>query len=93
MAHYFGGGFDCECPLGYRGTTCTGRRTFNKGLATLIYLPLSVLSLIEHDIIRLFRFLKWKLETTEKQKEKKKQPDSSAIDSFEMYFHVVMFEI
>lgn len=25
MAHFFGGGFDCECPLGYRGTTCAGR--------------------------------------------------------------------
>lgn len=25
IAHFFGGGFDCECPLGFRGTTCRGR--------------------------------------------------------------------
>ena len=25
VAHYFGGGFDCECPLGFRGTTCLGK--------------------------------------------------------------------
>lgn len=31
MAHYFGGGFDCECPLGFRGTSCQGRlETFSK---------------------------------------------------------------
>ncbi|PFX11419.1 Protocadherin Fat 4 [Stylophora pistillata] len=29
VAHYFGGGFDCECPLGFRGTTCQGRLIFN----------------------------------------------------------------
>lgn len=29
MAHYFGGGFDCECPMGFRGTTCQGQLNFS----------------------------------------------------------------
>ena len=35
VAHYFGGGFDCECPLGFRGTTCLGR--FSKNIITLSF--------------------------------------------------------
>ena len=25
LAHYFGGGFDCECPMGFRGISCQGK--------------------------------------------------------------------
>ena len=35
MAHFFGGGFDCECPLGYRGTTCRGRLQIYEEMETL----------------------------------------------------------
>lgn len=37
IAHFFGGGFDCECPLGFRGTTCQGRLQIYEEMETPKY--------------------------------------------------------
>lgn len=63
MAHFFGGGFDCECPLGYRGTTCRGRLQIHKyGIAKIeiehTCIILELFTSIRHDIwISLFGLL------------------------------------
>ena len=50
MAHFFGGGFDCECPLGYRGTTCRGRLQIHEEMET----PKSQLTMCTTKELRIY---------------------------------------